>query len=73
MYIFRIVVSYRIKTFLSQYFIQNYQNQTRSAPNERFAFAGFDISYYFLNALNTNGELSTDMFLETDATVEHEF
>ena len=49
---------------LSQYFIQNYQNQTRSAPNERFAFAGFDISYYFLNALNTNGELATDMFLE---------
>jgi len=49
---------------LSQYFIENYQNQTRNAPNERFAFAGFDISYYFLNALNTHGEVATDMFIE---------
>jgi LysM repeat protein len=49
---------------LSQYFIENYQNQTRSAPNERFAFAGFDISYYFLNALNTHGQVKTDMFIE---------
>ena len=32
---------------LTQYFIDHYQETTNSAPSERFAFFGFDVTYYF--------------------------
>ena len=32
---------------LTKYFIDHYQPENRSAPSERFAFSGFDITYYF--------------------------
>ena len=49
---------------LTQYFVKHYQETTRSAPNQRFAFSGFDVSYYFLSALNEYGGISSDMYLE---------
>lgn len=49
---------------LTQYFVKNYQESTRNAPNERFAFAGFDITYYFLSILKENGGISSSMYLE---------
>ncbi|MDB2622441.1 LysM peptidoglycan-binding domain-containing protein [Flavobacteriales bacterium] len=49
---------------LTQYFVKNYQESTRKAPNERFAFAGFDITYYFLSMLNEYGTVSPGVYLE---------
>jgi len=49
---------------LTQYFIKHYQETTRSAPNQRFAFSGFDVTYYFLSILKEYGGISSDMYLE---------
>lgn len=49
---------------LTQYFVERYQEATRSGPNARFAFSGFDVSYYFLSLLNEHGGISSDMYLE---------
>ena len=49
---------------LTQYFIDHYQESTNSAPSERFAFSGFDVSYYFLSLINQFGGLSSKMYLE---------
>ena len=56
------VVSYQDP--LTQYFVKHYQETTRNAPNQRFAFSGFDVSYYFLSVLNEYGGISSDMYLE---------
>jgi LysM repeat protein len=48
----------------TQYFVNNYQEQTGSDPSPRFSFSGFDVTYYFLSLLNEYGGISSDMFLE---------
>ena len=48
----------------TQYFVEQYQESTRSAPSPRFAFSGFDVSYYFLSLLNEHGGISSSMYLE---------
>jgi LysM repeat protein len=48
----------------TQYFIKGYQAATGADPSARFAFSGFDVSFYFLNLLNTYGGISADMYLE---------
>lgn len=57
------VISYQDS--LTRYFVNKFQESTRSAPNERFAFAGFDITYYFLSQLKDKGEISSYMDLES--------
>lgn len=49
---------------LTQYFVNNYQEQTGSDPSPRFSFSGFDVTYYFLSLLNKYGGISADMYLE---------
>ena len=49
---------------LTRYFVGHYQQSTRSAPSPRFAFSGFDVSYYFLSLLNEHGGISSSMYLE---------
>ncbi len=49
---------------LTQYFIDHYQETTNSAPSERFAFSGFDVTYYFLSLIYQYGGLSSNMYLE---------
>ena len=49
---------------LTQYFMNHYQETTNSAPSERFAFSGFDVTYYFLSLINQHGGLSSNMYLE---------
>ena len=49
---------------LTQYFIDHYQESTHSAPSERFAYSGFDVTYYFLSLVNHYGGLSSRMYLE---------
>lgn len=49
---------------LTQYFIDLYQESTNSAPSERFAFSGFDVTYYFLSLVNQFGGISPKMYLE---------
>ena len=49
---------------LTQYFVANYQEATGSDPSPRFAFSGFDVTYYFLSVLNEIGGVSSDMYLE---------
>ena len=49
---------------LTKYFIDHYQPENRSAPSERFAFSGFDITYYFAYILHKVGRISSNMYLE---------
>ncbi|MDG2165194.1 MAG: hypothetical protein P8K69_05560, partial [Flavobacteriales bacterium] len=49
---------------LTQYFMDHYQETTKSAPSERFAFSGFDVTYYFLSLITQYGGLSSNMYLE---------
>ena len=46
---------------LTDYFVKKYQESTSSDPSQRFAFSGFDISYYFLSILYNQGGISPDM------------
>ena len=46
---------------LTDYFVKKYQESTSSDPSQRFAFSGFDISYYFLSILNEQGGISPDL------------
>ena len=46
---------------LTDYFVKKYQESTSSDPSQRFAFSGFDISYYFLSILYDKGGISPDM------------
>jgi len=55
------------------YFVENFEESTRNAPNERFAFAGFDITYYFLSQLKNQGGISTDMYLEPEQLLNMNF
>ena len=48
----------------TQYFVKAYQTLTGNDPSARFAFSGFDVSFYFLNLLNTYGGVSANMYLE---------
>ena len=48
----------------TQYFVKGYQTSTGDDPSARFAFSGFDVSFYFLNLLNTYGGVSANMYLE---------
>ncbi len=58
---------------LTMYFVENFEESTRNAPNERFAFAGFDITYYFLSQLKNQGGISTDMYLEPEQLLNMNF
>lgn len=49
---------------LTKYFIDHYQLENKSAPSERFAFSGFDVTYYFASILHKEGGLSSNMYLE---------
>lgn len=49
---------------LTQYFVSQYHEITNSEPSARFAFSGFDVTYYFLSLLYENGGLAADMYLE---------
>lgn len=44
--------------------MDHYQETTNSAPSERFAFSGFDVTYYFLSLINQYGGISSSMYLE---------
>jgi len=58
---------------LTQYFVKEYQESTGIDPNQRFAFSGFDITYYFLSLLYENGGLSTDMYMEPNTLLNMSF
>ena len=49
---------------LTKYFVKEYQSSTGADPSARFAFSGFDVSFYFLSLLNRYGGISADMYIE---------
>jgi peptidoglycan endopeptidase LytF len=58
---------------LSKYFVSKYHEEVNSDPSPRFAFAGFDISFYFLSLLYEHGGLSTDMYMEPNELLNNNF
>jgi hypothetical protein len=53
--------------------VKEFQESTGIDPNQRFAFSGFDITYYFLSLLYENGGLSTDMYMEPNTLLNMSF
>jgi hypothetical protein len=49
---------------LTEYFVDQYQEQTSSDPSPRFSFSGFDVTFYFLSQLMHYGGISSELFLE---------
>lgn len=49
---------------LTQYFVKQYHEIANSDPTARFAFSGFDVTFYFLSLIHENGGLAADMYLE---------
>lgn len=58
---------------LSEYFVSKYHNEVNADPSPRFAFAGFDISFYFLSQLYEHGGLSADMYMEPNELLNNNF
>lgn len=50
---------------LTNYFVKKYQESNSEDPSRRFAFSGFDITYYFLSVLYEQGGISPDMYMKT--------
>ena len=58
---------------LTDNFVKKYQESNFEDPSQRFAFSGFDITYYFLSILYENGGITPNMNMNRSEMLNFNF